>query len=113
MKKHTMHANMKYFELLKNGRKKYEFRLNDEKRRNISIGDLLEIRCAEDKNNVFNCKVVGITKGLDFEGLLKEVNENQIGGIGKEQQIIELNVLYSAVKIKNYGVIAIELGAYD
>ena len=39
MKKYNMKLMPKYFECIKSGTKRIELRLNDEKRKNIAIGD--------------------------------------------------------------------------
>ena len=41
---HIMKLKEQYFDCIKNGNKKYEIRLNDEKRKNIKIGDFIEFQ---------------------------------------------------------------------
>lgn len=113
MKRHIMHAETKYFDLLENGSKKFEFRLNDEKRKNITVGDVIEFRCTENPSRVTISKVIGIKKSEDFEILLRDIRQGAIGGIKKIEQIKKLNEIYSKEKINDYGVMAIELGKFD
>ena len=40
--KHEMGLQVKYFDFIKNGTKRIELRLFDEKRRGIKIGDIIE-----------------------------------------------------------------------
>lgn len=113
MEKHIMHAEIEYFELLENGSKKFEFRLNDEKRKKIEVGDVIEFRCRESTARVLVSKVIGITTNHDFESLLRNINQSEIGGIKKIEQTKKLNEIYSKENINNYGVMAIELGKCD
>ena len=39
--KHEMHLDKVYFNMIKDGIKHIEYRLNDEKRRKINIGDVI------------------------------------------------------------------------
>ena len=46
---HKMYLQDKYFDFIKNGTKRIELRLNDEKRQQIKIGDSIEFSNKKDK----------------------------------------------------------------
>lgn len=56
---HKMNLQDKYFDFIKNGTKRIELRLNDEKRQQIKIGDSIEFSNEKDK---FTAKVIGLLK---------------------------------------------------
>ena len=54
---HKMNLNPEPFEMIRNGQKTIELRLNDEKRRMINVGDMIEFTQTETgENRKSNCK---------------------------------------------------------
>ena len=57
---HIMKLKEQYFNYIKYGTKKYEIRLNDEKRKNIKRGDFIEFQ--KDRNIIFCGKKLFLKK---------------------------------------------------
>ena len=49
MKIHEMSLQPKYFDFIKDGTKRIELRLYDEKRRSIQLGDIIEFAKSDDE----------------------------------------------------------------
>ena len=52
IKTHEMNLQPKYFDFIKDGTKRIELRLYDEKRQQIKIGDLIEFSSQRPKNSM-------------------------------------------------------------
>ena len=49
-----MNLKSEYFEAIRAGRKRYELRINDEKRQGIQAGDIVRMICAESPHNYYS-----------------------------------------------------------
>lgn len=58
--KHEMKLQSEYFEFIKEGTKRIEIRLNDEKRRKIKLGDTIEFVKEPEKAKRLKVKVIGL-----------------------------------------------------
>ena len=111
MKTHKMRLLPEYFEYMKTGTKKLEIRLNDEKRKNIKIGDLIIFEKLDDTQELLKTKVTNLYYYSDFNEL---INENDVTlladkSVSKEKLIKTLNEIYSKEEQDKYGVVAIEI----
>lgn len=111
MKTHKMRLLPEYFEYMKTGTKKLEIRLNDEKRKNIKIGDLIIFEKLDDTQELLKTKVTNLYYYSNFNEL---INENDVTlladkSVSKEKLIKTLNEIYSKVEQDKYGVVAIEI----
>ena len=70
---HKMKLNESPFERIKNGTKTIEFRLYDEKRRKINIGDKIEFFKLPDLQEIIVVEVLDIYKEESFESLFKKI----------------------------------------
>ena len=70
---HRMKLNESPFERIKNGTKTVEFRLYDEKRRTIQIGDEIEFSKLPELQEKLLVKVIDLYKEESFEKLFKKV----------------------------------------
>ena len=61
-----------YFNYILNGTKRIELRLNDEKRSQINLGDIILFKKEPDLNEYFRCKVVALLKYNSFEELFND-----------------------------------------
>jgi len=97
------------FEKIKNGRKKIEMRLYDEKRRQISIKDYIIFESFENKEKL-KVRVINIMSFSNFDELYLYYNKKELGYL-KEQvaSADDMNQYYSYEEIKRYGVVALEL----
>ncbi len=104
------HLDEEIFKIVKCGTKHIEVRLNDEKRRNLKIGDNLIFinRSNEDK------KIIAVIKGLKyFDNFNDLANSYDIAEIYKKDsttnEFLELlEKFYSKEEIEKYGVVAID-----
>lgn len=60
MKVHEMNLQPKYFDFIKDGTKRIELRLYDEKRRSIQLGDIIEFAKSDDEK--FKAEVIGLLR---------------------------------------------------
>ena len=70
---HKMKLNENPFERIKNGTKTIEFRLYDEKRKKIKIGDKIEFSKLPDLQEKMLVDVLDIYRDKTFENLLKKI----------------------------------------
>ena len=93
--KHEMKLNNEPFECIKNGTKTIELRLNDEKRKLLTVGDYIEFT-----NKVTNEKllveVIDLFKYNSFEELYKHFNKIEMGySINEEANPKDMENYYS------------------
>ena len=97
------------FLAIKSGRKKIEMRLNDDKRKKIKVGDMVEFTDVK-TGEALLCKVVNLHLYASFDELYK--NHDKIS-IGYEENEIadpkDMLAYYSAEEVERYGVVGIEL----
>lgn len=107
--KHEMKLNNEPFECIKNGTKTIELRLNDEKRKLLTVGDYIEFT-----NKVTNEKllveVIDLFKYNSFEELYKHFNKIEIGySINEEANPKDMENYYSKEEQEKYGVLGIKI----
>ncbi len=64
---HSMKLHTKYFNKIKAGEKKIEVRLFDDKRKKISVGDIIQFQDASDSRRIVNTEVVGLLHYNNFQ----------------------------------------------
>ena len=84
-------------------------RLYDEKRKNIEIGDL--IRFTNNQNDEkLTVEVVNLYRFDNFEQLYNNFDKERLGYLSNEKaDFHDMEEYYSIDKIKEYGVLAIEI----
>lgn len=105
---HKMKLNESPFERIKNGMKTIEFRLYDEKRQQIKIGDQIEFLKLPDLQEKLLVDVVELYREDTFEKLFKKLysDENEEEIIRKSKAMYKY---YSVEKEKEYGVFGIKI----
>lgn len=105
---HKMKLQEDPFERIKNGTKTVEFRLYDEKRRTIQIGDEIEFSKLPELQEKLLVKVIDLCKEESFEKLFKKVFVGE-----DKEKIIEkaksMNRFYTPEQEKEYGVVGIKI----
>ena len=105
---HKMKLQEDPFERIKNGTKTVEFRLYDEKRRTIQIGDEIEFSKLPELQEKLLIKVIDLYKEESFEKLFKKVFVGE-----DKEKIIEkaksMNRFYTPEQEKEYGVVGIKI----
>ena len=103
---HKMKLNESPFERIKNGTKTIEFRLYDEKRRKIKIGDEIEFSKLPDLQEKILVKVLDIYREETFEKLFKKIYTDSERIKKHTQSMYEY---YSREQEKEYGVVGIKI----
>ena len=103
---HKMKLNEDPFERIKNGTKTIEFRLYDEKRKQIKIGDKIEFSKLPELQETILVDVLDLYKEETFENLFKKLytDEEEI-----KRKTNSMYQYYSPEKEKEYGVIGIKI----
>ncbi len=103
---HKMKLNESPFERIKNGTKTIEFRLYDEKRKKVKIGDKIEFSKLPDLQEKILVDVLDIYRDKTFENLFKKIftDEDEI-----ERKTKSMYQYYSKEQEKEYGVVGIKI----
>jgi len=107
---HELHLQKKYYDFIKNGTKRVEMRLFDEKRSKFQIGDeVLFGVSGDDDAEVIRTRVIGLLRYQSFEDL---VDDFPIGiladeSVTKGELLEDLNKFYSKEMQEKYGVVGI------
>ena len=72
--KYIMKLNPKYFEYMKNGTKRIEIRLNDEKRKNIKIGDEIVFQKEPELKDEVSTQIVNLIIKRNFKELIENLD---------------------------------------
>ena len=103
---HFMNLDPIYYEEIKNNKKIYEIRLNDDKRQKIKVGDLIVF------NNTISKKVISKDIFDDFKGALSTYPLAEIlPGINSIEEAIEIyhNISKYKENEDKYGVVVFKL----
>ena len=103
--KHSMKLLESPFNRIKDGSKTVEFRLYDEKRRKIQIGDTIEFSLLPDLKEKILTEVVDLYRADTFKELFQKLYDNE-GAENKAQRMYEI---YSPDKEKEFGVLGIKI----
>ena len=103
---YKMKLREKPFEEIKNGTKTIEYRLYDEKRQQIKVGDQIEFSKLPELQEKILVDVVELYRDDTFENLFKKLynNEKEI-----ESKVESMHQYYTQEEEKKYGVIGIKL----
>ena len=112
MKEHVMNLTPAPMQEIRTGNKTIELRLNDEKRKQISVGDTIEFINTEDSNDTLRVKVVDLFLFSSFAELYDNLpllncgyNEDNINTASPD----DMEMYYSREKQNKYGVVGIEI----
>ena len=106
---HKMKLNESPFERIKNGTKNIEFRLFDEKRQQIKIGDQIEFSKLPDLQEKLLVDVTQLYREDTFERLFKKLYNDEKEIKRKTESMYKY---YSQEEEKKYGVIGIKVMLY-
>ena len=104
---HKMKLNESPFEKIKNGTKTIEFRLYDEKRKQIKIGDTIEFSLLPDLKEKILTEVVDLYHANTFKELLENIYQNNEDLV--KNKLEGIYTIYSKEQEKNYGVLGIKI----
>ncbi len=99
---HKLNLQPKYFDFIKNGTKRIELRLYDEKRAKIALGD--EIEFAKDDIENFTAKVVGLLRYDNFTDLFQDFDISVLAdkSMTKNELMDALSGFYTPDKQKEF-----------
>lgn len=86
---HKMKLNESPFERIKNGTKTIEFRLYDEKRQQVKIGDKIEFSKLPDLQEKLIVDVIDLYREDTFENLFRKLYSDEEEIIQKQKQCIQ------------------------
>ena len=106
---HEMNLQPRYYDYIKNGTKRIELRLFDEKRQKIKLGD--EIIFSKSESDKFVAKVIGLLRYDTFEHLFNDFDINVLAddSMSKDELLDVLEEFYTPQKQKQYSVIGIRV----
>lgn len=107
--KHEMRLNDEPFNLIKNGTKTIELRLNDEKRQLLKIKDLIEFTNRKTEEKLLT-EIINLHHYNSFEELYKYFDKEAIGY--NENEIVDpkdMEEYYPKEEQEKYGVVGIEI----
>lgn len=109
--KYIMKLNPKYFEYIKTGTKRIEIRLNDEKRKNIKIGDEIIFQKEPELKKEIVTEVVDLIVKKDFKELIEilKVSEYSDENESEETFLEDLYKFYTKEQEEKYGVVGIKI----
>ena len=109
---HVMNLTPAPMQEIRTGNKTIELRLNDEKRKQISVGDTIKFINTEDSNDTLRVKVVDLFLFSSFAELYDNLpllncgyNEDNINTASPD----DMEMYYSREKQNKYGVVGIEI----
>ena len=112
MKENVMNLTPAPMQEIRTGNKTIELRLNDEKRKQISVGDTIKFINTEDSNDTLRVKVVDLFLFSSFAELYDNLpllncgyNEDNINTASPD----DMEMYYSREKQNKYGVVGIEI----
>lgn len=108
---HIMKLKPRYFDYIKNGTKRIEIRLNDEKRKLIKVGDTITFLKEPELTDKLNTKVIELLKYDNFDDMFNDIDISLLAdrSMSKEELINVLEEFYTKEKQKEYGVLGIRI----
>ena len=110
-----IHLDPEIYEQVKNGTKNVEARVNDEKRRQIKIGDKIEVLKRPEETESLWVRVTKLVPFKDFKELADRYPIERLysAGYTKEKYLALFPKFYTEEEINKYGTVAIEFEVVD
>ena len=107
--KHKMNLHNEPFNLIKEGTKTIELRLNDEKRQLLKEKDLIEFTNRKTLETI-DTEIIKLHKYSSFEELYKHFDKISMGyRLEETANPKDMEAYYDKEKIEKYGVVGIEI----
>lgn len=97
------------FDAIKSGRKDIELRLNDEKRRQLKLGDVITFSKLPEHVETIQAEIIGLLHYPTFADLAEDFAPERMGGAGKVSIVEGMIRYYSKEEQAQYGVLGIKL----
>lgn len=113
--KHVMKLTEGPFERMKNGLKTYELRLYDEKRRDISCGDIVEFARLPELKESIQMRVTSITLRPKFEDIIDLIPASFMGYSEDQRTYLRTSMyeIYTKEDEAKYGAMGLHLELVD
>ena len=108
---HILKLQPKFFDFIKDGTKRIEVRLFDEKRQQININDIIEFKREPEQIDSLKVKVIGLLKYRSFEDLFEDFPIEILAdnSMTKNELLNVLEEFYTPEKQEKYGVLGIKI----
>ncbi len=108
---HVLKLQPRFFNYIKNGTKRVELRLYDEKRQKINLGDIIIFKKEPDLEETLKVKVIGLLRYKSFEELFNDFSIDLMAdkSMTKDELLNTLEEFYTPEKQKQYGVVGIRI----
>lgn len=109
--KYIMKLNPKYFEYMKNGTKRVEIRLNDEKRKDLKIGDEIIFQKEPELKEELYTQIVSLNIKRNFKELIEELDVSEYSDKSESEGkfLDDLYKFYTKEQEEKYGVVGIQI----
>ena len=108
---HNMTLMQSAFDKMKEGKKRVEMRLLDEKRSKIAVGDIINFSLAQNPEEHFSVRVTGLHRYDSFSELAYDFRPSDLGYTLAHIDDLpyDMEMLYDKQKIEKYGALAIRV----
>ncbi|ASN05335.1 ASCH domain-containing protein [Virgibacillus necropolis] len=108
---HQMGLYGEYFKAIKDGKKTVEVRLNDEKRREIKVGDTIEFIKVPEQDDSLLVKVTELRRYDTFKDMYQDIPFKELDGEGwtMEEMIKGTYEIYTPEQENEWGTLAITI----
>lgn len=104
--RHRMKLTPENFEKVKSGEKKYEFRLNDEKRKALQVGERVEFAKLPELEMSVIAEITSLHVFKNFSDLYQHFPE-AVNGYSEIEFLDKMYGYYTKLEEEKYGVVAI------
>ena len=106
---YDMKLQKEYYDYIKNGTKRIEIRLNDEKRQKLKINDIICFHQVDNENEYFKVRIKGLLHYQNIETLISNHDIKLLAheNMSKEELINIFNNIYQKDEQDKYGVLGI------
>jgi len=105
-----MKLNEKPFNNIKNGVKRIELRLYDEKRQKLKLNDTIRFYKVDNEEEFIDVKIQGLLRYNYFKELFEDVDFNICGPASNLTEKLEnMHKIYSKEEEQKYGILAISM----
>lgn len=107
---HEMKLNNTAFINIKNGVKKFELRLYDDRRKNINLGDTIIFHNLNNLDNVISVRVLALLRYPSFADFFKDIDFKLCGTANSlEEKLERVHTFYTIEQEKEHGILAIKI----
>ena len=107
---HEMKLNDKAFNNIKNGIKKFELRLYDDRRKNINLGDTIIFHNLNNLDDTISVNVLALLRYPSFADLFTDIDYRLCGPANSlEEKLERVHTFYTTEQEKKFGILAIKI----